>query len=483
MSLRTKCAVLLIAFELTLTATLILSVRYIGGYFDTAAQSFSRSGAGMADIARLRAVTRSQLAQLLRSMPRPSDGDRQRMNRRVEMAAQALRHDLGGSWPAGRQLDEFEVLVDSAQRSTGEFLSAATDAKDSAGRHFDPGAHLALDNFLSGMELAMLDEVRESVERSFVAHKRATLILSANMLVGAALGICGLFLVRRWVLLPLQELRRATDEIGRGNLDHRARVSSRDELGHLAAAVNKMSEDLARIQQRMVQRERIVAKGELMAYVAHNIRNPLAGIRGLADACRRRLEPGSPLKGQHEEIVAAIDRFERWLREVEHACTPLEIHAEPIDLREIVSNVIAVFRPMAQRRRVSIEALNGNGPHVVPVDARHFEQALAAVVGNAVEAAGEGGRVNIRIEETPERSQWCVCVGDNGPGISPELSQKVFEPSFTTKRTGHGLGLALARRVAELHGGQLSYERPPGGETTFRFQMPAQLARLGRTNS
>jgi signal transduction histidine kinase len=472
MSLRTKCAILLIAFELTLAATLILSVRYIGGYFDAAAASLARSSTAVADIGRLRTLGRNQLTQLLRYVPHPaSETEARRVAGQIDAAARELEGELGSRWPQGQSPARFREAVEAARQSADAFMRVQAGGPTAESR-FDPGAHLALDSALNAMESQLLRETHEFVEGNLAAQKHAALILSANMLVGAVLGVLGLFLVRRWVLLPLLELKAATDEIGRGNLEYRANVTSHDELGRLAAAVNRMSADLGRIQRQMVQRERLAAKGELMSYVAHNIRNPLAEIRSLADACRRRLNADSPLKLQHDEIVIAIDRFQRWLREVEHACSPMEIAARPTDLREIVTNVVEVFRPMAQRRHVSIEKLNGGGPHVVTVDARHFEQALAAVVGNAVEAAGDKGRVKIRIEESPEPAQWCLTVADNGPGIPAEVGQKVFEPTFTTKKAGHGLGLALARRVAELHGGQLNYDCPPHRGTIFRFQMP-----------
>jgi signal transduction histidine kinase len=475
MSLRTKCAVLLIAFELTLAATLMMTVAYIGIYFDDAADTFSASSAGMADVGRLRTLARTELAHAVRFAGHPEAADEgERLNQAIDAAAGALLADIAPRLRPG-EADELRGLVSARQRSVADHLALACAAgPGQPPPRFNSAAHVALDALLGRLESRLLDDVRATVETTFVAQRRAALILSANMLVGAALGILGLVLVRRWVLLPLQELKEVTDEIGRGNLQRRARVASRDEMGLLAGALNKMSADLARIERQMVQRERLAAMGELMSYVAHNIRNPLAGIRGLAEACRRRLGDRADLRGHHDEIVAAIDRFQRWLRELEHTCSPLEVRAEPVDLREIVDNVVTVFRPMAERRSISIERANGSGAHVVKLDARHFEQALAAVVGNAVEAVGDHGRVTIGVEHAPGEDQWSLFVADTGPGIPAEVRDKVFEPSFSTKKSGHGLGLALARRVVELHGGQISVECPPRRGTVFHISMPAE---------
>jgi len=479
MSLRTKCAILLVAFELTLAATLMLTVRYIGLYFEDAAESFSVSSGGMASVGRLRTMLRNELTGLLGFVQHPAAlNECERAASSVTAAAAAMQGDAGSSL-SPRERATLDRLMADRERTVRAFLATAGAPPGASGAEqpvprMDPAAHLGLDAFLGQLESRMLGDIRGTVENAFSAQQRAALILSVNMIVGAALGVLGLLLVRRWVLLPLAELKQAADEIGRGNLAHRAKAASADEMGQLAAAINKMSADLARIEKQMVQRERLAAMGELMSYVAHNIRNPLAGIRSLTEACRRRSERGSELHAHHDEIIAAIDRFQQWLRQLEHSCSPLQVRAEPVDIGELVDNVMTVFRPMSERRSVRMEKLNGVGRHVVQVDPRHFEQALAAIVGNAVEAAGDRGKVTIGLDSAGSDSQWSLYVADSGPGIPPEIRDKLFEPTFSTKKGGHGLGLALVRRVVGVHGGQISVECPPPRGTVFRIVMPAE---------
>lgn len=479
MSLRKKCVLLLVAFELTLAATLMFTVRYINSYFEDAAATFSVSSAGMTDVNRLRGLVRQELTSLSVSGGTPAAlAEVEKQGAAVRAAAAAVDRDLASHIEAP-QREALHRLVDGRDQAIAAFREAAARrAADASATgplpRMAPGAHLALDEFLGSLESRLVRDLRTTAEETFTAQQRAALILSINMVVGAALGILGLVLVRRWVLLPLAELKHSTDEIGKGNLAYRARVVSRDEMGQLAAAVNKMAGDLARIEKQMVQRERLAAMGELMSYVAHNIRNPLAGIRGLAEACRRRLDVHSELHAHHQQIVAAIDRFEQWLRQLEHTCSPLEIRAESVDIGSLVDHVVTVFRPMSERRAVRIEKANGAGRHEAKVDARHFEQALAAIVGNAVEAAGDRGRVTIGIDQPGNEAQWSLTVADTGPGIPADVRARVFEPSFSTKKGGHGLGLALARRIVEMHGGQISVECPPPRGTIFRIVMPAE---------
>lgn len=475
MSLRAKCALLLVAFEVTLAATVFFTMRYIGIYFEEAADAFGVSRARIADITRLRGMTRSELSQLMNVLPNASSiKEAERLSHEINAVAARITDTL-----EPESVAEFRARLADRDRAVADFLDRVRTTGKAMPGGIDRTSHLELDSQLGTMESRERGIVDDLVHATFAAHHKSVLILSINMFVGAGLGIFGLVLVRNWVLLPIQELKTATDELGRGNLDHRARVRSKDELGQLAEAVNKMSSDLAQIERRMIQRERLAAMGELISYVAHNIRNPLAGIQGSVDACRRELEAGSPIRGHHDAIVAAIEKIQRWLREIEHTCRPLEVEAEQVPILDMIQNVIAVFRPMAERYSVEIDGPTANGLRPVLVDRRHFEQALAAVVGNAVEVLKEGGRITIVASQGGDTGHWTLTVADSGPGIDPDIRQRIFEPSFSTKRTGSGLGLTLAKKVVELHGGELTVECPREGGSVFRFNMPFEPGTRG----
>lgn len=475
MSLRAKCALLLLAFEITLAATIILTVRFIGIYFEEAADAFSVSRARIGDISRLRGLARSEFSQLADFVPNPSTiADAVRLSSEIDKAAAKIADTMEPN-----EAGIFRDKLVRRERAVRDFLHRVQTTSGAKPVAINGEIHRELDAHLGMLESRERQIVDDLVQATFAAQDNAILILSVNMFVGAGLGVFGLVLVRKWVLLPIQELKTATDELGRGNLHHRARVLSRDELGQLAQAVNKMSADLAQIERRMIQRERLAAMGELISYVAHNIRNPLAGIQGSVDACRRQLEAGSSIRGHHDDIVAAIEKIQRWLREIEHTCRPLEVEAEPVHVLDMIENVVAVFRPMAERHSVEIEGPTANGFRPVVVDRRHFEQALAAVVGNAVEALGHGGRIAITTKLGAGADHWSLTVADSGPGIDPAIRNRIFEPSFSTKRTGSGLGLTLAKKVVELHGGELTVECPPEGGTVFRFNMPFEPGTRG----
>jgi signal transduction histidine kinase len=472
MSIRTKCALLVLGFEATLCLTLFFTVRQIGAYFDDAARTFQSSNTGLVSISRVRTLVRNQLVHLVRFVDHPTERTEcERLNREIVAAVLSLQ-------PAIQQTlgsDRWALLDDLVKRqraATAAFLEPTTAQQARPAARFDPQAHLSLDAQLGQIESGMLSAAAARVDDAFAAQRRATLFLWANAIVGVVLGVLGLFLVRRWVLLPIRELERTTDELGRGNLEHRAKIATGGEFGRLAEAVNKMSADLARIERQLVQRERLAAMGELISYIAHNIRNPLAGIQAAAQASQGQLSADSPVRRHQETIVSAIDKFQSWLRQLEHTCSPLELRPERVELARLVDNVAAVFRPMSDRRGLFVETRMSPLIRTVHVDPGHFEHALAAVVGNAIEASGDGMRILIGSETNGDGAHWTLFVKDNGPGIAAEALDRVFEPTYSTKRSGHGLGLAMAKKIVEMHGGQIRAERPADGGALLRIAMP-----------
>lgn len=477
MSIRTKCALLLIAFEATLAGTILFTLFYTTDYLGDAADSFSVSRVTVEEIGRLRSAVLNEKARLAAADDSPRarddlDASEGEISRLVEILGGALGADERSRLNA---LDERRrTAVSAALAHAGR--RPATEPPANVYRDFD--------QFLGSLESKTWESVRLAVDRTTQAQWTTAVVLTTTMTLGAALGIVGIWLVRRWVLLPIQDLKHAADELGRGRRDHPAIVRSADELGQLAGAFNTMAADLSIMEKRLVQRERLAAMGELVSYITHNIRNPLAGIQSSAEITCQHAPADSPIVEQQRNIIRAIERFLRWLRQIEHACGgPLDIAVEPTDIHELIDAVVSVFRPMADQDGVAIEASHNGLPKSVPLDARQFEQALTAVVGNAIEAVGNRGRVTISVAPARDAKRWELSVADTGPGVPADVRLHVFEPTFSTKRHGHGLGLALARKIAELHGGELECADNPGGGAIFRFIMPIEPQEMTRNDA
>jgi signal transduction histidine kinase len=315
--------------------------------------------------------------------------------------------------------------------------------------------------------------------------------LMASLAIVVLTAVLGVILLRRWVTRPVGFLREATDRLAKGDFSHRVPVVGQDELGHLSAEVNHMAGMISSMQEERVDRERLAAAGEVLRRLAHNLRNPLAGIRSLAELTRGDLPPLAPARENQDRILQTVDRFERWLADVLSATTPLKIVPQTISVKSWLTGLVEPLRPAAAAKGIDIRLNTEAAPETAVFDPRHLEQAVVAVVTNAIQASPRGAPVQIDAAASDGPS-WEIRVSDRGPGVPPDLSEKIFKPYFTTKRDGTGIGLALAKQVTEQHAGRIrvapaseaSEGVPHGTGARFVFSLPLagppELANTGQ---
>jgi signal transduction histidine kinase len=332
-------------------------------------------------------------------------------------------------------------------------------------------------------ELFNLHELIERIEGQSLADARialqhgeqsrnAVIALTAAMVGAAALtGLLGLILVRRWVLIPVARLRTAAERFGAGDLEYRLDVTGGDELALLSAEINEMAAALAANQKERIESERLAAIGDMTRRIVHNIRSPLNGVRMLAELTRMDLPDHSALRENQDRIVNTVDRFEAWIGELLTLTRPLELTLRPQDCPAWAAAAIETLRPAAEARGCSLEL--APSPVQASFDAPRLEQALVALVANAIEASPAGGRVTVEVgPDDGAAGLWRFAVLDQGPGIDPTHAADLFRPYFTTKEKGNGIGLAMAHRVVREHGGTLRAEAAPGGGAAFVAQIP-----------
>lgn len=345
-----------------------------------------------------------------------------------------------------------------------------------------------LHNLIERVEGQLLSDVAYSVEHGSAIKSLLVRVLIFCGVLSLLTALLALMLVRRWVLLPVQDVRTAAAQISRGRYDYRIPVRGTDEIGALAGEVNQMASTIVDIQRQLVERERMAAVGELTRRIAHNLRNPLAGIRNLAELTRGDLPAQSDLAENQTRIVVAVDRFEAWLSELLYSTRPLELHSEWHAPGQILQHVVDSHRPLAQARGIRIELDISQAPPRVFVDAANLEHAVVSLVSNALEAAPPGGMVRIaarstqvgKDEDRPRDSDqaastatpWEVRVEDSGPGVDPGATDRIFLPHFTTKKHGTGTGLAIVHNVVTAHRGRIRVERSELGGAAFVMSLP-----------
>jgi two-component system, NtrC family, sensor histidine kinase HydH len=234
-------------------------------------------------------------------------------------------------------------------------------------------------------------------------------------------------------------------------------------------------------QQRLVDSETYAALGEMSSAVAHGIRNPLAAMRSsaelIAETARGPARPGDAAVTQEaaRDIVEQSDRLGAWLRELLAYTRPGDGETQPLALGPLVGSCLQEFSREIERRRVDARAEVAEGLPPVQADALCVGQVLRSVVANALEAVPDGGRITVSAQADDARGQMLLQVRDNGSGITKAERARVGQPFFTTKAHGMGVGLALARRVLERHGGKLHIASQPGRGTVVSISL--RLAR------
>lgn len=228
------------------------------------------------------------------------------------------------------------------------------------------------------------------------------------------------------------------------------------------------------LQRELAQKEKLAAIGELLGTVSHGIRNPLASIRAIAQSSLHELEPGNPSRTYFRDIMMEADRLERRIKEFLSFYRPFEPDLKPNDINKIVTETLNMLAARERERGVQLELnLDWNIPPLL-IDFSHIEQVLLNLIGNAFAAIPDGGTLRVSTYKISDKSgqKAVVCIEDNGPGIPPELQEKVFQPFFTTKQHGTGMGLPVSKKIVEIHGGGMKLEKSDLGGAKFVFWLP-----------
>ena len=305
----------------------------------------------------------------------------------------------------------------------------------------------------------------------------------AVIAVAAAGGvaICGVVLVVLAVLIerPLTELQQKIARVQEGDLSVRVSFSNRsDEIGELGRHFNDMvgqlvssREEIERLHRTQMSRaEHLATLGELAAGLAHEIRNPLAGIAGVIEVIGRDLPADSPSRDVLKDVQQEVLHIKNVLSELLDYARPRPPQIMTADLNTSVEHAVALARQQALSRPVEIRFAPAENLPPADHDAAQIQQVLLNLLLNALQAIPGAGSIRVAVEQ--RRTQAVITVADSGRGIVPENLANIFRPFFTTKGQGTGLGLSLARRIVEDHGGQIEVQSQPGVGSKFTIRLP-----------
>ena len=223
-------------------------------------------------------------------------------------------------------------------------------------------------------------------------------------------------------------------------------------------------------QEHLRRAERLSVLGEVAAGLAHEIRTPLAGLKGALEIISSRVAAGTPEAEFSGLGERELNRLDRLVSDFLAYARPRRPDLRDATLGELIEHGAALLRPRAESRRVVLEVERPAPNPAVRVDPGQMQEVLMNVLSNAIDASPPGGRV--RVHETADPEWNVIEVIDEGSGIDPEHRPRIFEPFFTTKDKGTGLGLAIASRIVSAHGGEIDARPNAGRGTTVRIRLP-----------
>ena len=287
-----------------------------------------------------------------------------------------------------------------------------------------------------------------------VSREKSEAVRTSVILAVAGLGLVVVFgyLTAQTIARPLERLAEQAKAMPAADVK---RVGGGAELDHLVEAMNRMLAEVRRA-------ERLAVMGRMAAGVAHEIRNPLSSMKMTVQMLRESVQDAEP----YDMILREIERLELTAAELVGVSQPLR--KERVKLDTVVGEVLELMRRQLEHLSIRVEKRFAPAPEVA-VDVARFKRCVMNLVLNGAQAMPSGGPLRVGLSTRDGRVR--LEVSDEGPGVPPDVRDRVFEPFVTTKQDGVGLGLALTKRIVEDHGGAIGFDPAERG-TTFWIELP-----------
>lgn len=405
------------------------------------------------------------------------------------------------------QLDEqAQESFDNFQKQTdASFVAQAKQHQRSTAQLLEDQTNRVLEDLQKGMAQKQEDSYATTAEAFAAVSKQMQNSIEQQVVTIVGIGILfvsfcallGSFVLNRTVVKPLLKLAEASREIAHGNLNHRVPVPLRkDEIQDLSIAFNQMAEalqqsksQLSQTQSQLVQSAKLASLGTLASGVAHELNQPLAIIRAIAQQNLQTIqqEHDKPLNENEvamlkedlelvEKQTARMSKIILHLRTFSRKSSP---DFEPVNLNEVAQNALVLLREQLRQRDIELDEQYDDTLPCSPGDANALEQIAINLITNARDALEtvENAKLILITRQAHENgSSWTeLHVSDNGPGIPAEIFDTIFDPFFTTKDPGKGtgLGLSISLEIAEKHQGKLIATRSEQGGACFILRLPA----------
>ncbi len=370
-------------------------------------------------------------------------------------------------------VEKKEVLVSAPLQASGRKMESTVTK--GGHREYNVTAPLVDGNEVLGYihVTFTLDDVAQTTKANLYKRVAATLLIfSLGILVS-------LYLARKYTQ-PLHDVVKAAKHVAAGDLTKTIEVDGEDEIAELTHSFNEMVEKLRQhreLEERLREAERLSAVGKLASGIAHEIRNPLNFMNLSIDHIRSRLRSGQPdgiaeALALMSNIKAEIHRLNSMIENFLTVGKPLALNKSEVDLGVLIQDVVGLAHQKAVEQGVTITVADDVPIPHLQADPVQIKTCLMNVVLNAIQAMPGGGRLRIVTASRPGFVD--ITVSDTGPGISEEDLNRIFNPYFTTKKLGIGLGLAITKKIVEEHRGRISVLSRPHEGTDVVISLPVE---------
>ncbi|MGE5741708.1 MAG: ATP-binding protein [Candidatus Aminicenantes bacterium RBG_16_66_30] len=324
-----------------------------------------------------------------------------------------------------------------------------------------------------------------SLEAMYARLREIQKVLVLIGIGGFLFGIGGASVLARRISRPIHRLVDGTVRIAHGDFSQAIVDTSRDEVGDLARSFNEMTSQLLQARERMddanrrlVQQEKLASIGRMAATIAHEIRNPLTSVKLNIQKVAEEESFAETVKAHLGLSLEGIDQIERFIKELLNFTRVQELSLERWTVDQIVDESLKMIKDMLAQKNIVVEKVCAVAMPSILADADKLRQVFLNVLRNAHEALGSGGKISITCDTAVEngRAMVRVRIADNGPGIAEKDRPNIFEPFYTTKPSGFGLGLANARKIVEQHNGTIAVGKKRGRGGVFVILIPAEVA-------
>ena len=383
------------------------------------------------------------------------------------LEAQFASRLLAGSTDAAADAAEFQPLIERVIRERSARVATLGSGAAAETVHAMPltGAE---DNLLAVLLIASSRRELVGLENSL--GRNGALVAAGAILMGCVMAAWATARVTR----PVRRLAESAGQVAAGNWNTTVEVTSRDEVGQLAQAFNRMTHELVEQRERLVQSERVAAWRELARRLAHELKNPLFPLQITVENMQRAREShpqefDEVFREGSRTLLAELANLKQIIARFSDFAKMPAPEMQPVDLNALVAETMKLFDAQFAQARVTARTELAPERPAISADPEQITRALRNLILNAIDAMPEGGTLVLRTARQGPGAR--LEISDSGKGLTREECERLFTPYYTTKTHGTGLGLAIVQSVVSDHHGRIAVESQPGKGTTFRIDL------------